>query len=189
MVNNAGISSDGDLEDTSNEVIRKVFGSNIIGSVDLTKAALPQLKNNNGGVVFMSSLAAVNGLGGHSIYSAAKVAMVSIAQSLKKELAETNVHVGYTYLGFTENDADKRTLNPQGVLETIPTRPGIKPMSQVLAANKILKQIESRNHRSIHSTMGKAIYSISRVSESLTNFILLKGCRAERAFLMEVNEN
>lgn len=187
LVNNAGMFCYGDLEDTASDVIKQVFDSNVMGSVYLSKAALPQLKQQKGGVLFISSLAALNGLGGHAIYSAAKVAMVSLAQSLKKELHKTGVFVGYTYLGFTENDSEKRTLNPQGELEVIPSRPGIKPMPQHLAVLKILKQIEAKRYFAIHSLMGKTFYGISRLSELLANMILLRGYRAEKAFLEAVN--
>ena len=183
LANNAGMSSYGDLGDNSGEVIRQVFDSNVLGSVYLTKAVLPQLKQNDGGVLFISSLAGLNGLGGHSIYSAAKVAMISIAQSLKKELVDTNVFVGYTCLGFTENDSEKRTLNPKGELEVIPNRPGIKQMPKRLAVSKLMKQIELKHYRAIHSLMGKSFYAISRISERVANLILIKGYKAEKALL------
>lgn len=187
LINNAGMSSYGELEQNSGDVIRNVFNSNVMGSVYLSKAALPQLKQNEGGLLFISSLAALNGLGGHAIYSAAKVAMISIAQSLKKELENNKVFVGYTCLGFTENDEDKRTLNASGQLEPIPTRPGINPLSKAFVANKLLKQLETEQHRSIHSIMGKAFYAISRISERIANLILTKGYKAEKAFLEKVN--
>jgi len=57
----------------------------------------------------------------------------------------------------------------------------------ILALSRLLKQMEFKRHRAIHSIMGQSFYVISRLSERLAHRILLKGYKAEKAFLQKVN--
>ncbi len=56
-------------------------------------------------------------------------------------------------------------------------------MPKRLAVSKLMKQIELKHYRAIHSLMGKSFYAISRISERVANLILIKGYKAEKALL------
>ncbi|NQV54176.1 MAG: SDR family NAD(P)-dependent oxidoreductase [Flavobacteriales bacterium] len=187
LINNAGMSSYGDLEDSAPKVIREVLDSNATGSLLVTHFALPHLRRTKGSVLFISSLAGLHGLGGHSIYSAAKMSMIGLAQSLRKEMQRHGVFVGYTCLGFTENDGVKRTLAPDGTLEPVPSRPGIRPATQQYAVNKIMKQLQRKKFRSVHTFPGRLLFIVTRISEGVTMFAMKKGYDAERKFLEKLN--
>ncbi len=187
LINNAGMSSYGDLEDSAPKVIHEVLDSNATGSMLVTHFALPHLRQTKGSVLFISSLAGLHGLGGHSIYSAAKMSMIGLAQSLRKEMQRHDVFVGYTCLGFTENDSVKRTLAPDGRLEPVPSRPGIRPASQQYAVNKIIKQLQRKKFRSVHTFPGRLLFLVTRLSEGVTMFAIKKGYDAERRFLEKLN--
>ncbi|MEQ9188672.1 MAG: SDR family NAD(P)-dependent oxidoreductase [Cryomorphaceae bacterium] len=188
LINNAGMSSYGDLEDSAPKVIREVLDSNATGSMLVTHFALPHLRKSKGSVLFISSLAGLHGLGGHSIYSAGKMAMIGVAQSLRKEMKRHGVFVGYACLGFTENDEVKRTLAPDGSLEPVPSRPGIKAAPKGYAVKMILKQLRRKKFRSIHTTPGKLLFLVTRLSESVTMFAMKQGYDAERRFLEKLNK-
>jgi|GEM_PF-28136 len=188
LINNAGMSSYGDLEDSSPRVIREVLDSNATGSLLVTHYALPFIRQTKGQILFISSLAGLHGLGGHTIYSMAKMSLIALAQGLRKEVKRHGVYVGYTCLGFTENDSVKRTLAPNGELEPIPSRPGIKPASKKYAVRMIMRQLNRKKFRSVHTLPGKLLFVASRISEGLPMFALKKGYDAERKFLEGIKQ-
>lgn len=62
---------------------------NFLGGVNVTKAALKGLKDNNGGrIVFISSQAGQVGVFGYTAYSASKFALRGFAESLQMEVLD-----------------------------------------------------------------------------------------------------
>lgn len=60
---------------------------NFLGGVNVTKAALKGMKDNNGGrIVFISSQAGQVGVFGYTAYSASKFALRGFAESLQMEV-------------------------------------------------------------------------------------------------------
>jgi 3-dehydrosphinganine reductase len=60
---------------------------NFLGSVNVTKAAITGMKENNGGrIVFISSQAGQVGVFGYTAYSASKFALRGFAESLQMEV-------------------------------------------------------------------------------------------------------
>jgi 3-dehydrosphinganine reductase len=68
---------------------------NFFGSVNITRAILPDMKltSNGGGLVFVSSLARLVGLYGFTAYSASKFAVRGFAEAL----AMGNINIDYVY--------------------------------------------------------------------------------------------
>lgn len=63
---------------------------NFLGGVNVTKAALKEMKDNNGGrIVFISSQAGQVGVFGYTAYSASKFALRGFAESLQMEVLTT----------------------------------------------------------------------------------------------------
>jgi NAD(P)-dependent dehydrogenase (short-subunit alcohol dehydrogenase family) len=180
LINNAGMSAFGDLEDSTPQVIHEVIASNLIGALHVTHYAIPHIKKTGGNIEFIASLTALHGLGGYSLYSAAKMAFTGAAQALRKELADSRVHVGVLYLGFTQNDEIKRTLSPDGKLEPVPKRDGFKVSTQAESAQLILRQIERKKSFVVHSTLGKVNAFMSRYFPGLLHRILLNAYRKNK---------
>lgn len=60
---------------------------NFLGGVNVTKAAIKGMKDNNGGrIVFISSQAGQVGVFGYTAYSASKFALRGFAESLQMEV-------------------------------------------------------------------------------------------------------
>lgn len=114
LFNNAGLSMRGSVEELTDTTIRTLTNTNFRGAVNMTVAALPSLLERRGSVVFVSTLAALVGFPGVSIYSATKMGLTAFAQSLRAETRKRGLHVGVVYLGFTENDAAKTILDAAG---------------------------------------------------------------------------
>lgn len=94
LVNNAGMSSFGALESLKDEHIRHTMETNFFSAVDLTRAALPLMRERQTGrIIFVSSLAGVIGIPGESIYCASKYALEGMAQALALELRRFGIDV------------------------------------------------------------------------------------------------
>lgn len=94
LINCAGTSIPETMEQTSVSTFEKMMNVNYFGSVYTTKNVLAQMKERRSGrIVFVSSIAGIFGLYGFTAYSAAKFALIGLAQSLHMELKEFGVSV------------------------------------------------------------------------------------------------
>jgi len=58
----------------------------------------------------------------NSVYRASKVAQVALADALRIELDEYNIHVGIAFLGFTQKDSKMMILDVDGSLVYLPKK-------------------------------------------------------------------
>ncbi|NCU04391.1 MAG: SDR family NAD(P)-dependent oxidoreductase, partial [Chitinophagaceae bacterium] len=136
------------------------------------QAALPLLKQSKGSILFISSIAAIHGLGNYAAYSCSKMALTAFTQSLKKELTGTNVHTAIAYVSFTENDETKTVLNSTGSLVPQPKRKNITVTAQSTVAAQLIKMIETRKVSVVFSGIGKLLNTLNRLSPFLVHKIL-----------------
>jgi short-subunit dehydrogenase len=174
LINNAGLSMEGTIDKTLPEVFEKVFHTNILGVLFPTKAALPYLKQSKGSIVFAGSIAGYMGLPDYSAYSASKMALTALAQSLKIELAGTGVHVGINYIGFAENDDNKTYLNNNGEIEKVPVRKQFKRMPLDVIAAHFVRGIENRKYKQTFSFIGKLTNILHRYFPALFEWIMIR---------------
>ena len=174
LINNAGISMEGSIADSLPEVFEKVYHTNILGVLFPTKAALPSLIKSKGSVVFTGSIAGFMGLPNFSAYSASKMSLTALVQSLKVELAGTGVHVGINYVGFSENDSNKTFLNDQGEIEKMPIRNDFKRMPLEKVAAHFVHGIEKRKYKQTLTFLGKVINLTQRYFPGLFEWIVIK---------------
>lgn len=172
LINNAGLSAFGSIEDIKPEVYKTVVDTNIYGSVFPTKACIPSLKKVNGSVLFVSSIAGLTGLPDYSAYSLSKMSLRAIAHALRIELKNTNVFVGICYVGFTENEITKKTYSPNGELIAIPKRPSFLTATREQTAKKMLKQIKRKKYSVNQSILGNLVMFQSKVFPKLTAWIM-----------------
>lgn len=172
LINNAGISMEGTVEDISPVVFKKVMEVNYLGAVYTSKCALPYLKKTKGSLIFISSVAGIRGLPNYSVYSSSKMALTALAQSLKIELKKDGIHVGIAYLGFTENDPLKTILDHQGNTIPQPKRNFIKPEPANKVAKRVIKMIYKRKARSVFTSLGKLNVLMSRLFPFVVEKIL-----------------
>ena len=172
LINNAGLSMEGELEEIQPSVFQRLMDVNLVGPAQTTKIALPLLRETSGSVVFISSLAGLYGLPGFSPYSCSKMALTGLAESLRNELHGTGVHVGIAYLSFTENDPEKTIYDANGNIVPIPKRTVMRPEPVNLVASQILQMVEQRTFKRVFSPMGKLIAFTSRFFPSLFGLLI-----------------
>ncbi|MCH6198820.1 SDR family oxidoreductase [Aquiflexum sp. LQ15W] len=92
LVNNAGISHIGNLENTSEDDFEKIFQVNAKGVFTCSQAAIPKLKSNGGGsIINMCSVAAIIGIPDRFAYSMTKGAVYSMTLSIARDYVSHNI--------------------------------------------------------------------------------------------------
>jgi NAD(P)-dependent dehydrogenase (short-subunit alcohol dehydrogenase family) len=94
LVNNAGVSLEGTIEETGGAAILEQFQVNVFGPIAVIKAMLPAMRARRRGlIVNVSSLAGYATGGGTGVYGGAKLALEGISKSLGKECAPFGIQV------------------------------------------------------------------------------------------------
>jgi 3-oxoacyl-[acyl-carrier protein] reductase len=114
VVNNAGVSGRGQLQNISDAEIAQVLGVNMLGPLYITSEAAKRL-SDNGRIVNFSSTVAKFTLGGAGLYSAAKRAVEAFTECWAKELGARGITVntvipGATSPGMMDNSPDHRAF-------------------------------------------------------------------------------
>ena len=94
LVNNAGVSAFGLLQDQGESSVDQIIATNLAAPIQLTRAMLPDLlARPEGAVVNIGSAFGSIPFAGFAAYSAAKAGLDSFSQALRRELADSGVHV------------------------------------------------------------------------------------------------
>lgn len=179
LVNNAGISMRGPFAETTPEVIEEVTRVNILGAALPTRYAVPHLTEARGSVVFISSLAGVRGFPGVAVYSAAKMALTGLSQSLRAEIEPEGVHVGLLWVSFTENDPDKQIYAADGELMSI--RRSWKT-SQAEVAAAVLRLVARRRREHVMTMQGKLFVLLTKLAPRLVDRIISRSRGAVHSY-------
>src|SRR5580698_2278029 len=95
LINNAGAGNYKNLIDTSAEEYDALMDSNMKSSFLFTRHAAPvMIEQKSGEILFISSVAGLQGYAGEAVYCASKFAQVGFAQALDGELRKFGIKVG-----------------------------------------------------------------------------------------------
>ena len=106
VINNAGIAQPGGfMAADSEEVMRRIFETNVFGVLRVSKAFAPVLQVNGGGALLnvLSVASWVNG-GELAAYSASKSAAWSLTNALRHELAAQKTQVMGLHMAYVDTD-------------------------------------------------------------------------------------
>jgi len=94
LVNNAGYGDIGSVEDTALDDFRRQIETNLFGTIIVTKAAIPVMREQRRGhIIQFSSVGGRLGAPGRAAYSAAKWAVEGFSEVLAQEMALIGVKV------------------------------------------------------------------------------------------------
>ena len=94
LVNNAGYGNVGSIEDTSLEDFRAQIETNLFGTISLTKAAIPLMREQGAGhIIQFSSVGGRIGPPGRAPYAAAKWGVEGFSEVLAKEVGPLGIKV------------------------------------------------------------------------------------------------
>jgi NAD(P)-dependent dehydrogenase (short-subunit alcohol dehydrogenase family) len=166
VVNNAGYGILGAVEHTSTEDIRAMFEVQVIGTWNVIRAVLPQLRAaGSGHIMNVSSIVGLLAFPGWGLYSAAKFAIEGLSESLAAEVAGFGVGVtviepGYFDTAFLTADSlvltdDRSNAYPE-ITEMIAAHqemPGTQPGDPARAAAAFVA-IAQRGSGPLHQQLG-----------------------------------
>ena len=123
LINNAGISHVGLLQDTSVDVWQKVLDTNLSSLFYTSKLSVPKMLENEGGVIInISSIWGNVGASMEVAYSASKGGVNAFTKALAKELAPSNISVNAISCGVIDTDMNKHLSKDEmaSLIEEIP---------------------------------------------------------------------
>jgi NADP-dependent 3-hydroxy acid dehydrogenase YdfG len=95
LINNAGAGNYKNLVDTSVEEYDALMNANMKSSFLFTRHAAPvMIEQKSGEILFISSVAGLQGYAGEAVYCASKFAQIGFAQALDGELRKYGIKVG-----------------------------------------------------------------------------------------------
>jgi 3-oxoacyl-[acyl-carrier protein] reductase len=125
LVNAAGVNPPTTLETTTVDLYRRVFDSNVLGTVLTTQAFAPVMADG-GAIVNFSSINAFTPSAGQLLYSAAKAAIVQLTRSLAIELGP-RLRVNALAPGWVDTPGTRANERLAEAIPRIPLRRAASP--------------------------------------------------------------
>jgi len=111
IVANAGVGLDARFEETSDELLHRVFEVNVFGVWRTIRPFLPAMRaRGSGRILLVSSAVGKRGVPNYSAYSASKFALHGLLDALRPELVGTGVTAGIVCPSSTSTEFDTRRL-------------------------------------------------------------------------------
>ena len=140
MICNAGFGVAGAIDQMPTEQMRKLLDVNYLGTYYAARAALPVFRlQGRGHLVIVSSIVGKRGVPYMGAYSATKFAQVGLAESLRSELAGSDIHVTVVFPVSTETEFFDVMSHETGA---VVRRSGGPSQSAEQVANAIARAIE-----------------------------------------------
>jgi NAD(P)-dependent dehydrogenase (short-subunit alcohol dehydrogenase family) len=176
VVNNAGYSQIGTLEELTDTEVRGNFDVNVFGMLNVIRKAVPYLRLQQSGHVF--NIASIGGLTGNfpafGIYCATKFAVAGLTEALAEEMNSfgirtTLIYPGYFRTGFLSKESVKTPQTPIDAYSSaraiesahLNEINGNQPNDPEKAAKLMIELSEMKNPP-VHFLMGKDAYELAQ---------------------------
>jgi NAD(P)-dependent dehydrogenase (short-subunit alcohol dehydrogenase family) len=94
LFNNGAFGQPGAVEDLSREVLRYQFETNLFGTHELTNRLIPIMRQQgHGRIIYNSSVLGLVAMRYRGAYNASKFALEALADTLRLELHDTDIHI------------------------------------------------------------------------------------------------
>jgi short-subunit dehydrogenase len=122
LVNNAGYGQMGPIELIPTSAVQRQFQVNLLGTIALTQALIPIMRNQGGGkIINISSLGGKIAFPFGGLYSASKFAIEALSDALRQELEPFNIRVSVIEPGpvsteffeVVDREIDRAIQNPE----------------------------------------------------------------------------
>ncbi|XP_056631601.1 dehydrogenase/reductase SDR family protein 7-like [Diorhabda sublineata] len=154
LINNGGISHRGSVLSTQNDVDMKIMMVNYFGTIALTKAVLPDMmKRKEGHIIFISSIQGLVALPERSAYSASKHALQAFSDSLRAEVASSNISITVVSPGYIKTNLSLNALTGTGESYGHMDPTTEKGLPPEYVAAKIVKAVAEKKKELIISTL------------------------------------
>ncbi len=163
LINNAGISHRSAFADTQVEVLRRVMDVNFFGALHCTHAALPSLRQRQGLIITISSVAGFAPLIGRTGYAASKHALHGFFDSLRTEVEDEGVGVLLVCPSFIDTGIDRAALGADGQPAAHARKTTGGQTTPATVAQAVVQAARSNQRQLLFSTTSKLAWWLSRI--------------------------
>lgn len=153
VINNAGYGLFGCVEELTDEEINHIIATNLVGSIQLLKTAVPFMRKQGGGrLIQMSTYGAQVAYAANSMYHATKFGIEGFCEALAQEVAQFNIGVTMVEPGgarteFRYGSAKVAKLMPEyeschGFLNMLDASKGLAPGDPAKMAARIIESVD-----------------------------------------------
>jgi len=119
LVNNAAVWTIKKFAGTSAEETRRVVDVTLVGTINVMRAALPDLLDTQGRIVNIASDSARTGEHSMSVYAGAKAGVIAVTKSLAKEVGGKGVRANVVAPGTTVTPGSSAFIEQVGGVEKL----------------------------------------------------------------------
>jgi meso-butanediol dehydrogenase/(S,S)-butanediol dehydrogenase/diacetyl reductase len=130
LINNAGIASQGDITQTSEEDFDRVLAVNVGGYFHMAKAAMPELVKTKGSIVMTSSVSGLGGDWNMFAYNTSKGAVTNMIRAMALDAGKHAVRVNAVNPSFTDSGMTKDMQADPDLMAKFKERMPLGPMAQ-----------------------------------------------------------
>lgn len=161
LVNNAGTSAHGRFEDASAESLRRIMDVNFLAAAELTREALPLLREGREPVVVnIGSILGRRGVPFNSEYCASKFALVGWSEAIRPELERHGIGVLVVNPGTTDTEFFDHLIEKTGD----PPWKSTKGVSASTVAEATVEAICRRKSEIIVGNRGRLLVWLNRIA-------------------------
>ncbi|CAN5774036.1 SDR family NAD(P)-dependent oxidoreductase [soil metagenome] len=144
LVNNGGISQRSLAKDTPIEIDRKIMEVNFFGQVAVTKSVLPvMLRQKQGQIIVMSSIAGKFGFWFRTAYSSSKHALHGFFEALRLETESEGIKILIAVPGKIQSDISIHALKEDGSKNNVMDKSQLEGMPAEECAAIILEAVKN----------------------------------------------
>lgn len=182
VVSNAGYGLFGCVEELSDAEIDHIIATNLVGSIQLIKTAVPYLRKQGGGrIIQMSTYGAQVAFAANSMYHATKFGIEGFCEALAQEVEQFNIGVTMVEPGgarteFRYGSAKVAKLMPEyeschGFLNMLDASKGLAPGDPVKMAQRIIESV-SKEPAPLRMVLGSQALSatLTRLKERVADY-------------------
>src|SRR5262249_13154099 len=175
LITNAGVGAMGFFAGATEERLRRIFEVNFFACTELTRAALPLLRQGQQPmIVNLASVLGRRAIPGCTEYCASKFALVGWSEGLRAELAGDGIHVLVICPGSIETPFRDNLLE-SGLRFGYYRR---KRMSAERCAELIVQAMRRRQHEVVITARAKALLWLNRAFPWLLDVVLARYARS-----------
>ena len=182
IVSNAGYGLFGCVEELSDEEINHIIATNLTGSIQFIKTAVPYLRRQGGGrIIQMSTYGAQVVFAANSMYHATKFGIEGFCEALAQEVAQFHIGVTMVESGgarteFRYGSAKVAKLMPEyeschGFLNMLDASKGLAPGDPAKMASRIIESVD-KEPAPLRMVLGSQALSatLTRLKERIADY-------------------
>jgi short-subunit dehydrogenase len=184
VINNAGVGITGPIEEIPTQEIKNNFETNFFGPIEVMKAVMPQMREQNSGLIInITSIAGYMGLPYRGVYSASKGALEIISEAISMEVKSFGIDIVNVAPGdFATNIASGRYHAPviQGSAYEIPYGNTLKQMDEHVDGGSNPNEMAMAIYQIINDKNPKLHYKVGAFMQKFS--IVLKRILPDRIY-------